>query len=98
MWVYKMGWSRAQLSTPLSKLFKPSSSPALHFNPPPTTTTTQPHTMSECTGNPNACGFCSGAPAAHDHCAKDEVRGCAADPKHCETCKGAGCLATECTG
>ncbi len=54
--------------------------------------------MSECTGNPNACGFCSGAPAAHDHCAKDEVRGCAADPKHCEACRGAGCLATECTG
>ncbi|GMK57309.1 hypothetical protein CspeluHIS016_0401430 [Cutaneotrichosporon spelunceum] len=54
--------------------------------------------MSECTGNPEACGFCTGAPAAHDHCAKDEVRGCAADPKHCTACEGAGCLATECTG
>ncbi|TXT15999.1 hypothetical protein VHUM_00502 [Vanrija humicola] len=41
---------------------------------------------------------CQSAPAAHDHCAKTEVTGCAANPSSCSVCQGNGCLATECTG
>lgn len=70
--------------------------------------------MSECTGNPNSCGFCgvscaetvqadnqTGEAKVHtgDHCAKTECRGCTANPGNCEACRGCGCcVSTECTG